>query len=547
MVEIMKGTIAGIFARKGWLINGPATEYIAKQKEPKVFIEGLIPLLRIYGSRIIDLGTIHHVLENKEELENDHPDESEEEGEDISSDELECIPPFTLECDNENKPLGFAKNFEPSFKVEPGYSSIESSITIDRDITGKSLCEGEKTDFINLFNSRFSKLKEIIQKDRSPVTSVAQLRSGSRQLYDSNESQKLVGLVADIRSNKEGKVYGFELEDDSGTMICIIPDEQKGPKPIPRDMVHDEVIGVMGRPNRKRDRFYVDGITRPSINWSRKNNLCSEEIYAVFISDIHLGSKTFLENQWMAFVKWLNGGFESGSELVNKIKYIVMGGDVADGIGIYPNQKFDLDIVDIDMQYKMLAKYLDVLPEHISTVIIPGNHDAVRPSEPQPALKEDIRDLFNSRVTFLGNPSMFQLNGVRVLAYHGAAIDDWITIRSELNYTNPIESMKQMLDRRHILPMYGMKTPLAPEKEDYLVIDPEPDIFLTGHTHSFGVDIYRKTLLINGSTWQSQTDYQKRHNFDPVPAKVTVVNLKDLKATVIDFMNCRPEIQNINA
>ncbi|MFH1765605.1 MAG: zf-HC2 domain-containing protein, partial [Gemmatimonadota bacterium] len=81
----------------------------------------------------------------------------------------------------------------------------------------------------------------------------------------------------------------------------------------------------------------------------------------------------------------------------------------------------------------------------------------------------------------------------------------------------------------------GTKTPLAPEKEDHMIIDPVPDIFLTGHTHSFGVEVYKKILLINGSTWQSQTDYQKMHNFDPDPAKATVVNLRTLRHKILDF------------
>ena len=70
-----------------------------------------------------------------------------------------------------------------------------------------------------------------------------------------------------------------------------------------------------------------------------------------------------------------------------------------------------------------------------------------------------------------------------------------------------------------------------------MVIDRIPDIFVTGHVHSAGVKQYRDILLINASTWQSQTTYQKMLNFNPIPAKVPIVDLKSLHYKVIDFAN----------
>jgi DNA polymerase II small subunit len=168
-------------------------------------------------------------------------------------------------------------------------------------------------------------------------------------------------------------------------------------------------------------------------------------------------------------------------------------------------------------------------------IILPGNHDAVRPAEPQPAFTKEITRLFPKNVTFVGNPAYFTIHGIKVLAYHGRSMDDLIPTLG-LSYHKPIEAMSEMLKRRHLAPIYGDKTPLAPEHSDYMVIDETPDIFAVGHVHTFGVQRYRNVLMINSSTWQSQTPFQKMMNIQPDPCKVTVVDLQAImRPKVIDF------------
>jgi len=357
--------------------------------------------------------------------------------------------------------------------------------------------------------------------------------------FGDSEGVSVIGMVAAIHRGKTGEIYGLDLEDDTGRLKCGISRQKRSE--LKNGLVLDETVAVIGKMARNRDLFYIDRIINPGVPWGRRVNYTDEKICAVFISDIHAGSNTFLEGQWNSFLKWINGGFPDKAGIVNRIKYLVIGGDNVDGIGVYPDHKYDLRITDIYKQYESLGESLKMVPEHIEIIMIPGNHDAVRKTEPQPALRDCMKKYFSPNVRFLGNPALFRLHGTMVMAYHGASIDDWITALNHLNYSNPIESMKEMMVRRHILPMYGVKTPLAPEKDDHLIIDPIPDIFLTGHTHSFGIVPYRNTLLINGSTWQSQTDYQKMHNFNPIPAKVTVVDLSTMKPTVLDFMDCKPD------
>ena len=128
-----------------------------------------------------------------------------------------------------------------------------------------------------------------------------------------------------------------------------------------------------------------------------------------------------------------------------------------------------------------------------------------------------------------------KINGITVLAYHGQSIQDFASCIPGLNQNEPTKIMKEMLRRRHLAPIYGGISSLAPERRDYLIIDYIPDIFVTGHVHVTAVDSYRGVLMINASAWQSQTDYQKMMNFMPDPGKAVVVNLKNFMPSIVAF------------
>ena len=59
-------------------------------------------------------------------------------------------------------------------------------------------------------------------------------------------------------------------------------------------------------------------------------------------------------------------------------------------MGIYPGQDKELAIPDLFGQYSEFARLLELLPEWVECVMLPGNHDAVRPAEPQPTFEKDI-------------------------------------------------------------------------------------------------------------------------------------------------------------
>ena len=75
-------------------------------------------------------------------------------------------------------------------------------------------------------------------------------------------------------------------------------------------------------------------------------------------------------------------------EIAGRVKYVLIAGDIVDGVGVYPNQAQELCIRDVHKQYNFAAKYLEKIPEYIEIVISPGNHDASRKALPQPAIPE---------------------------------------------------------------------------------------------------------------------------------------------------------------
>jgi DNA polymerase II small subunit len=259
------------------------------------------------------------------------------------------------------------------------------------------------------------------------------------------------------------------------------------------------------------------------------------ESYAVLISDLHVGSKYFMHAEFTRFLEWLSS---TEDEVVRKIKFLCFGGDLIDGIGIFPNQDKELVEMNAVKQMSRAADLLGLVPKHIKMFVIPGNHDPGRRALPQPSIprKELAEKLYlmeNCRM--LGNPAFVELNGVKVLMYHGQSLDDVIASTPGLSYSKPAEAMKVLLKARHLSPTYGERTPIAPEQEDMMVISEVPDILHSGHVHVVDIQNYRGTLIVNSGAWQAQTKFQQTMGITPTPGIAVVVNLATLQPFLQDF------------
>lgn len=398
---------------------------------------------------------------------------------------------------------------------------LAGEVVVLKDITGNSTCVGNVIDFAKLFNDRYSSLKRILARRRemSGLMPIAKAKKVQRDV-------RFVGIVNDIRPTKNGHTL-LELEDEDDKIQVLI---MKGSRKAGESFVNDEVIGVVGSFSKDGEIVIAKEFIRPDVPLNSGLTPNGSESIVAFVSDIHVGSTEFLNDEWNRFISWLNK-----DPVAKDIKYIVMPGDLVDGIGIYPNQEDELIIEDVYAQYSELARLVSMIPSRIRIVMMPGNHDAVRLAEPQPALSKEITAMFDPRIKFVGNPCYLEIEGRIILAYHGRSMDDFISNVRNLTYSVPGEIMKEMLRRRHMAPIYGEKTALAPEQKDYLVIDRVPEIFVTGHVHACSVGEYRGIKLINASAWQAQTAFQRMHNQIPDPAKVPMINLGTGEVWVEDF------------
>ncbi|MFH1307014.1 MAG: metallophosphoesterase family protein [Candidatus Micrarchaeota archaeon] len=225
-------------------------------------------------------------------------------------------------------------------------------------------------------------------------------------------------------------------------------------------------------------------------------------------------------------------GEEGNSKLAGKVKYIVIAGDIVDGIGIYPTQENELTIKDIYGQYKVFDEIVQSLPDYIEIIVGPGNHDAVRRGEPQPYIP---MELIHSDVKKIGSPSSLEIEGFKHLVYHGTSLDSLIANMSGLSYAKPEGPMIEMLKRRHLSPIYGENL-IVPELKDYLVISEAPDVVHMGHIHKNASTKYRGTLLINSGTFQARTDFQAKMGHIPTPGIVPVLELKTNQLSHLKFM-----------
>lgn len=398
---------------------------------------------------------------------------------------------------------------------------LSEEVVVLKDITGNSTCIGNVIDFAKLFNDRYSTIKRILAKRRelSGILPISRLKKVQRDL-------RFVGIINEIRTTKNGHTL-LEMEDEEDKIQVLI---MKGSRKASDSFVKDEVVGVVGSLSKDGEIVVAKEFIRPDVPLNSGMTPNTSESVLAFVSDIHVGSTEFLNDEWNRFVAWLNK-----DPVAKDIKYIVMPGDLVDGIGIYPGQEDELIIEDVYAQYTELAELIKGIPERIKLVMMPGNHDAVRLAEPQPALPDEIKQLFSPKIKFVGNPCYLQIEGRTILAYHGRSMDDFVSGVRNLAYSAPGEIMKEMLRRRHMAPIYGERTALAPEQKDYLVIDTVPDIFVTGHVHACSVGEYRGIKLINASAWQAQTSFQRMHNQMPDPGKVPMVHLGTGEVWVEDF------------
>jgi len=397
--------------------------------------------------------------------------------------------------------------------------------------------------FIDHYNARYKFIQGLLthRQELTSLISINRLK-GRKE----GETCSIIGMLNQKITTKNGNIL-LSIEDPSGMVSVLVNKNKPDLFELAKELTLDEVIGITGI--RKDSLFFVNNLVLPDIPIQHELKKCEDEVYAICLSDLHVGSEKFLDEDFKRFLKWIRGetGNLAQKDIADKIKYVFIVGDLVDGVGIYPGQENELAIKDVKAQYDACAELLSQIPDDKTMIICPGNHDAVRLGEPQPPFYEDFASSLYSlkNAVIISNPGVVNIHasdlfpGFDFLLYHGYSFDFFVanidSIRNQGGYDRADLIMKFLLKCRHLAPTHTCTVFVPDSSYDPLIIKEVPDFFLTGHIHKTSVSNYRQVTLISGSCWQAKTAFQEKVGHHPEPSRVPIINLKTRAVKILKF------------
>jgi DNA polymerase II small subunit len=429
--------------------------------------------------------------------------------------------------------IEISKEIKKTVELEPENFIENVKVTSTLPLFSKKL---EVKDFISHFRSRFNEMKNFLQ-DSPKLTNLISIN----KILGNRQGVSIIGMVSDKKITKNKNIL-LEVEDLTGKIRILINQNKPELYKQGEEIALDSVLGFIGSGNG--EIFFANDIVFPDAYLAERKKSLVEE-YALFMGDLHFGSKLFLKQNFLKFIDYVNGNVPNTPES-KKIKYIFIVGDLIAGVGNYPTQERDLEIKDIEDQFIGIAELLKQIRTDIKIIISPGNHDGVRLMEPQPLLDDKyswaLYDLENVILTI--NPSRVNIGsilgfvGFNVLTYHGFSFPFYGNVIPSLITTDSLNSpdkiMGYLLKNKHLAPTHA-SVQYFPYEEDNLIIKQVPDIFVSGHTHKSAVSYYNNILMISVSSWESKTEYQKKMGNEPDFCKIPMFNLKTREVKILDF------------
>ncbi len=500
----------------GYQLNSEAFEFLSKASatyDPKVIMNKALQRIEKLQEKplFIDRSFLEMVLNQPETIEERQP-----------------------QPQDKNMQLPKQHLTEGKREFHPYAKGIEANINVIEDPTSKLSSNGTIEEYLQYFQDRFKRIERLLRQRidvRAATPILEALKSPAKTKL------KIICMVTEKRETKQNIILTVE-DPQARTVILVTHNAPEILHKKAQELLPDQVVCVAVVKTRN-PLFIAEDIILPEVG-QKPQRRSPEPVYAVLTSDMHVGSAKFNREAFNRFILWLNGKYGNGrmKEIASHVKYVLIAGDIVDGIGIYPNQLKELAIRDVHKQYRLAAKLIEQIPDYIEVIVSPGNHDAPRKALPQPAISEDLLETLKDsrRVHSLGDPCVVSLHKVEVLMYHGRSLDDIIATAPGLNHEHPEKAMKLLLQSRHLAPSYGGKTMLSAENRDFLVIGRVPDIFHAGHIHVLGCCNHRGVLIVNSGGWQEQTEYMQKLGLIPTPGKVPVVNLQTLEPAVLSFI-----------
>lgn len=536
-----KGEIVDFFINKKILVSDEFINSLPDNFDPEAFYNRIASKISTATFLFFDQDTVH--------LFDDHAFDS------IGSEEMNT---FLSRQENDNitnkTPAGGAEvsSRDQESQVSSSLGGIKPLPRMQLDENGKVRIifsykdeprKWDVHDFVSYYNIRYKAIKTILEnrQELQNITSINRILGKKEKA-----NVAIIGVVLDKTTTQNDNII-ITLEDPTGVVKVIANKTKPELYSTAKEIVLDETIGVVGVSGE--NVVFANTLLLPEIPLHKELKKSPDECYAAFISDVHVGSKLFLPEEFGKFLKWLcsEAGSDTQRDIAKKVKYIFIIGDLVDGVGVYPGQEHELAIPNITEQYAEFSRLIAQIPQDRHIIICPGNHDSQRLAEPQPEFdKEFAKSLWElPNVTLVTNPAYINIHGSEnfpgfdVLMYHGYSFDYFIatidSIREQGGYDRVDLVMKFLLQRRHLSPTHTATLYIPDPKKDPLVIDKIPDFFVTGHIHKAAASVYRNITLISGSCWQAKTNFQEKMGHNPEPARVPLVNLQTRQVKMLRF------------
>lgn len=431
--------------------------------------------------------------------------------------------------------LADRKDVEIKRSIETPAKDVDSNIEVDRSLTyDPSIYKTKSTveDFVNLYRSRFKAIHRLFSREMEDrvieIDNYAELNASNYQ----NQEISVIGMVfRKSLSKNDNLVLDLEIASPDfqsfGYRKFVVGKDHPNYREYRDNVLEDDVIRV--RAKWIGTLGIVKDISYPDLNASPPFPNIQEDISIMYISDLHFGSKHVNHKAIRNLLNFLKDPLDPISK---RVKYLVIIGDNVEGIGVYPGQERELEIMDIEKQYREFNKFLEEIPDHIETVFIPGNHDATRRNEPTELI---LQDLIWVDTYSLPNPVYVKIHGIEHLIYHGTSLDSYINTIPGMSYDEAKRAAIEMLKRRHLSSIVN-GNPIAPISEDFLVIRRLPHVLNLGHIHKAFVATHKKTYIFNPGTFQNQTPFQSKVGLNPDVGYAYIFSPKDRKVVQVKFI-----------
>jgi DNA polymerase II small subunit/DNA polymerase delta subunit B len=297
--------------------------------------------------------------------------------------------------------------------------------------------------FVQFLNKRYETIKNFLVNRLELVNLIS-----INKITSNTNKFSLIVMIKE----KDELTKSLTVEDQTGEVQVLL---NKIDQETFKKIVFDEVIGINCE---KNERIEVTSVIWPDIPLKRDLIKAEKDVFCLFISDMHLDDQNFNEQNYEKFIKWFD---ESSYEKM----YIFVLGNISQNI----HQTRD---------------FLGKLSKH-PTFYVKSDSETV--PEFSGTVLED-----NSNITIE--------NGINLLLSTGKTIHLYEHLWPGMM---PEQVMLNLLKKRHLNPVIE-NIQESIKSENQFLIDPVPDIFVSGSLHKSGLLNYKGTTILSNSDFVTE-------------------------------------------